>query len=221
MNEPQKKPNEAETETAPAQGAAPDGQGNAAADTPDEAAPAAAGEQGVDGSAGEKVAALEAEVASLKDQLLRTLAETENIRRRAQREREDTAKYAVSSFAKDLVSVADNLRRAVEAVPAEQREQDEALKNLLVGIEATERQLLAAFDRGGIKKMEALGEPFDPNSHQVVFEVENTGKPGGTIVQVLQDGYTIHGRLLREAMVGAAKRGADEAPATSRVDPSA
>jgi molecular chaperone GrpE len=223
MNEPQKKPNEAETETAPAQGAAPDGQGNAAADTPDGAAPAAAaaGEQGVDGSAGEKVAALEAEVASLKDQLLRTLAETENIRRRAQREREDTAKYAVSSFAKDLVSVADNLRRAVDAVPAEQREQDEALKNLLVGIEATERQLLAAFDRGGIKKMEALGEPFDPNFHQVVFEVENTGKPGGTIVQVLQDGYTIHGRLLREAMVGAAKRGADEAPATSRVDTSA
>jgi molecular chaperone GrpE len=223
MNEPQKKPNEAETETAPAQGAAPDGQGNAAADTPDGAAPAAAaaGEQGVDGSAGEKVAALEAEVASLKDQLLRTLAETENIRRRAQREREDTAKYAVSSFAKELLAVADNLRRAVDAVPAEQREQDEALRNLLVGIEATERQLLAAFDRGGIKKMEALGEPFDPNFHQVVFEVENTGKPGGTIVQVLQDGYTIHGRLLREAMVGAAKRGADEAPATSRVDTSA
>jgi len=223
MNEPQKKPNEAETETAPAQGAAPDGQGNAAADTQDGAAPAAApsGEQGVDGSAGEKVAALEAEVASLKDQLLRTLAETENIRRRAQREREDTAKYAVSSFAKELLAVADNLRRAVDAVPAEQREQDEALRNLLVGIEATERQLLAAFDRGGIKKMEALGEPFDPNFHQVVFEVENTGKPGGTIVQVLQDGYTIHGRLLREAMVGAAKHGADEAPATSRVDTSA
>jgi molecular chaperone GrpE len=223
MNEPHKKPIEAETDTAPAQGAAPDGKGQTAVDAPDQAAPAAettAG-QGAEGSAAEKIAALEAEVASLKDQLLRTLAETENVRRRAQREREDTAKYAVSSFAKDLVSVADNLRRAVEAVPPEQREQDEALRNLLVGIEATERQLLAAFERGGIKKMEALGEPFDPNFHQVVFEVENTGKPGGTIVQVLQDGYTIHGRLLREAMVGAAKRGADEAPAASRVDTSA
>jgi molecular chaperone GrpE len=222
MNEPHKKPIEAETDTAPANGAAQDGKGYTAADAAENTATTAEtpAEQG-EGSAGEKVAALEAEVASLKDQLLRTLAETENIRRRAQREREDTAKYAVSSFAKDLVSVADNLRRAVEAVTPEQREQDEALKNLLVGIEATERQLLAAFDRGGIKKMEALGEPFDPNFHQVVFEVENTGKPGGTIVQVLQDGYTIHGRLLREAMVGAAKRGADEAPATSRVDTSA
>ena len=222
MNEPHKKPIEAETDTAPVNGTAPDGKGHTAADATDNTAATAetAAEQG-EGSAGEKVAALEAEVASLKDQLLRTLAETENIRRRAQREREDTAKYAVSSFAKDLVSVADNLRRAVEAVTPEQREQDEALKNLLVGIEATERQLLAAFDRGGIKKMEALGEPFDPNFHQVVFEVENTGKPGGTIVQVLQDGYTIHGRLLREAMVGAAKRGADEAPAANRVDTSA
>jgi len=220
MNEPHKKPIEAETDTAPANSAAPDGTGHTSADAPDQAAPAAE-EQGAEGSAAEKIAALEAEVASLKDQLLRTLAETENIRRRAQREREDTAKYAVSSFAKDLVSVADNLRRAVEAVPPEQREQDEALKNLLVGIEATERQLHAAFERGGIKKMEALGEPFDPNFHQVVFEVENTGKPGGTIVQVLQDGYTIHGRLLREAMVGAAKRGADEASAASRVDTSA
>jgi molecular chaperone GrpE len=222
MNEPHKKPIEAETDTAPVNGTAPDGKGHTADAAAENTATTAetAAEQG-EGSAGEKVAALEAEVASLKDQLLRTLAETENIRRRAQREREDTAKYAVSSFAKDLVSVADNLRRAVEAVTPEQREQDEALKNLLVGIEATERQLLAAFDRGGIKKMEALGEPFDPNFHQVVFEVENTGKPGGTIVQVLQDGYTIHGRLLREAMVGAAKRGADEAPAASRVDTSA
>jgi molecular chaperone GrpE len=222
MNEPHKKPIEAETDTAPANGAAEDGKGYTAADAAENTATTAEtpAEQG-EGSAGEKVAALEAEVASLKDQLLRTLAETENIRRRAQREREDTAKYAVSSFAKELLAVADNLRRAVDAVPAEQREQDEALRNLLVGIEATERQLLAAFDRGGIKKMEALGEPFDPNFHQVVFEVENTGKPGGTIVQVLQDGYTIHGRLLREAMVGAAKRGADEAPAASRVDTSA
>jgi molecular chaperone GrpE len=217
MNDPFKKPVEAEA----AQEAGPDGSGQQTAANggpnggSNGAHAAAAEEQQGD----ERVAALEAEVASLKDQLLRTVAESENMRRRAQREREDTAKYAGSSFAKELLSVADNLRRAVEVVTPEQREADEALKNLLVGVEATERQLHAAFDRAGIKKMEALGETFDPNFHQVVFEVENTGKPGGTIVQVLQDGYTIHGRLLREAMVGAAKRGADEPAA--RVDTSA
>jgi molecular chaperone GrpE len=158
-----------------------------------------------------RIAELESEVAGLKDQLLRALAETENVRRRAQREREDTAKFAISSFAKDLLAVGDNLRRAVDAVPANARESDELLNTLMIGVEATERQLAAAFDRAGIKKMEPLGEPFDPNFHQVMFEIENTGKPGGTIVQVLQDGYTLHGRLLREAMVGVAKRGADEA----------
>lgn len=158
----------------------------------------------------ERVAKLEAEVSSLKDQLLRAMAETENTRRRAQREREDTAKFAVSSFAKELLAVSDNLRRALEAVPAEARETDDVMKNLAVGVEATERQLAAAFERAGIRKLEPMGEPFDPNFHQVMFEIENTGKPAGTIVQVLQAGYTIHGRLLREAMVGVAKRGADE-----------
>ncbi|BAI73463.1 molecular chaperone [Azospirillum sp. B510] len=159
------------------------------------------------GSPEDRVAKLEAEVASLKDQLLRAMAETENTRRRAQRDREDATKFAVSSFAKELVSVADNLRRALDAVPAEGRERDEMLKGLAVGVEATERQLFAAFDRAGIKKLDPAGEPFDPNFHQVMFEIENTGKAAGTVVQVLQPGYTIHGRLLREAMVGVAKGG--------------
>ncbi|WP_042699875.1 nucleotide exchange factor GrpE [Azospirillum sp. B506] len=159
------------------------------------------------GSPEDRVAKLEAEVASLKDQLLRAMAETENTRRRAQRDREDATKFAVSSFAKELVSVADNLRRALDAVPAEGREKDEMLKGLAVGVEATERQLFAAFDRAGIKKLDPAGEPFDPNFHQVMFEIENTGKAAGTVVQVLQPGYTIHGRLLREAMVGVAKGG--------------
>lgn len=174
------------------------------------AAEAAATAEAVSAPSEERVAKLEAEVASLKDQLLRAMAETENTRRRAQREREDTAKFAVSSFAKELLAVSDNLRRALEAVPAEARESDEVMKSLAVGVEATERQLAAAFERAGIKKLEPMGEPFDPNFHQVMFEIENTGKPAGTIVQVLQAGYTIHGRLLREAMVGVAKRGADE-----------
>jgi molecular chaperone GrpE len=154
---------------------------------------------------GGEAARLREEVASLKDQLLRAVAETENVRRRAERDREDTAKYAVSKFAKDVLAVADNLRRALEAVPADQRGGEGALEGLLVGVEATERQLLAAMERAGIQRMEALGQPFDPNFHQVMFEVEASGKPGGTIVQVLQDGYTVHGRLLREAMVGVAK----------------
>jgi molecular chaperone GrpE len=166
----------------------------------------------------QRIAGLEAEVASLKDQLLRAMAETENTRRRAQREREDTARFAVSSFAKELVPVADNLRRALEAVPPEAVEKNEMLKSLTVGVEATERQLLAAFDRAGIKKMEPVGEPFDPNFHQVMFEIENTGKAAGTVVQVLQSGYVIHGRILREAMVGVAKaaNGGDEGGA--RID---
>ncbi|ALG72012.1 molecular chaperone GrpE [Azospirillum thiophilum] len=159
----------------------------------------------------DRVAKLETEVAGLKDQLLRAMAETENTRRRAQRDREDASKFAVSSFAKELVTVADNLRRALDAVPAEGREQDEMLKGLAVGVEATERQLLAAFERAGIKKIDPAGELFDPNFHQVMFEIENTGKTAGTVVQVLQPGYTIHGRLLREAMVGVAKGGPNEA----------
>ncbi|MQP64078.1 nucleotide exchange factor GrpE [Niveispirillum sp. SYP-B3756] len=152
-----------------------------------------------------RVAALEAEVAQLKDQLLRSLAEAENIRRRAEREREDTAKYAVAKFAKDLLAVADNLRRAVEAVSPETRAENAGVSNLLTGVEATERQLEAAFDRAGITRMEALGQPADPNFHQIMMEMEGTDKVPGTVVQVLQAGYTIHGRLLREAIVGVAK----------------
>ncbi len=153
----------------------------------------------------ERIAKLEAEVADLKDQVLRAAAEVENTRRRAQRDREDASKYAVASMARDLLAVADNLRRALEAVPTEGRERDEMLKSLIIGVEATERQLLGAFEHAGVKKIEAMGAAFDPNYHQVMFEIENTGKAAGTIVQVLQPGYTIRDRLLREAMVGVAK----------------
>jgi len=171
--------------------------------------PAAAGEASVetagDVTAQEQIAALEAEMVKLKDQAIRALADAENTRRRAVRERDDTAKFAVASFAKELLSVSDNLRRALDAIPNEARQTDELLNKLFEGVEATERQLLGAFDRFGIKKMEPLGQPFDPNYHQVMFELENTGQPAGVVVQVLQPGYTIHGRLLREAMVGVAK----------------
>ncbi len=153
----------------------------------------------------ERIAELEAETAKLKDQALRALAETENIRRRSEREREDTAKYAISGFAKSLLDAADNLRRAIDAVPAGAVEDDAALKTLVDGVAATERQLLAAFERHGVTRIEPVGETFDPNFHQAMFELPGTGKPAGTIVQVMQPGYVLQGRLLRPAMVGVAR----------------
>ena len=169
---------------------------------PDGTAEAGAGEV--------RLAELQAENAMLKDRLMRALADTENLRRRTEREREDTAKYAVSKFAGDLLSVADNLRRAIDAVPAEARETDEFVKNLLAGVEATERELLQSFERAGIKKNDPSGQPFDPNFHEVLFEVPSSGQPSGTVVQLVQPGYTIHGRLLRPARVGVAKADAQD-----------
>jgi molecular chaperone GrpE len=150
----------------------------------------------------------ETELADTKDKLLRALAETENQRRRGQRDTDDARKYAASNFAKDMLDVADNLRRALGSLdPASL--QDERAKSLVEGVAATERALLAALERHGIKRIEPeIGERFDPNSHEAMFEVPNTGKPGGSVVQVVQAGYRMHDRLLRPAMVGVAKAGA-------------
>jgi molecular chaperone GrpE len=153
-----------------------------------------------------KLAEAEAALAETKDRLLRALAETENLRRRAQRERDDAGKYAASAFAKDMIDVADNLRRALSAAPAE-AEWDELTRKLLTGVAATERELLAALERHGIKRIDPQGERFDHNFHQAMFEVDDTGQPAGTIVQVLQPGYVMHDRLLRPAMVAVAKGG--------------
>jgi molecular chaperone GrpE len=160
--------------------------------------------------AGTREAELQAEVAKLKDQLLRALAEQENIRRRAQREREDAVKYAAQKFAGDLLSAADNLRRALDSAPATAA-QDELTRTLLAGVAATERELLGAFEKHGIRRIDPAGEKFDHNLHQAMFELENTGKPAGTIVQVLQPGYVLQDRLLRAAMVGVAKGNAPAA----------
>ena len=162
----------------------------------------------------QRIQDLEAELAEAKDRMLRALAEAQNIQRRAVREREDAQKYAVSGFARDLLAVSDNLHRALEVVPADAVEGNELLKNLVLGVEATERQLLDAFQKAGIEKLDPQDQPFDPNFHRAMFE--NTGKPAGTVVQVLQPGYVINGRLLREAMVGVAK--ADSGQGTGRVD---
>jgi molecular chaperone GrpE len=151
-----------------------------------------------------RVAALEAELAEHKDRLLRALAETENVRRRAQREREDAAKYAVAGFAKELLSVADNLRRALDSLPWAEAK-DDRTRSLLAGVEATERELMSVFERHGIRRIDPDGERFDHNLHQAIFEAERPGKPGGTVIEVLQPGYVLHDRLLRPAMVGVAK----------------
>jgi len=163
----------------------------------------------------EALAAARAEAAQMKDQLLRAMAETENTRRRATRDRDDAQKYGVSNFAREMLTVADNLRRALEAIPAEALKSDDVLKTLHDGVAATERQLEAALGKQQIERIWPEGERFDSNFHQAMFEVPDSGKPAGTVVQVLQAGYKIHDRLLRPALVGVAKGGAasnDAAP---------
>src|SRR5690349_14735382 len=162
-------------------------------------------------TADDRLAAVEAELAETKDRLLRALAETENVRRRFQREREDTLKYAVSGFAKDLLSPVDNLRRALESLP-ESEVDDPRVKSLLEGVAATERELLGALERHGLERIDPKGERFDHNFHQAIFEVERTDAPPGTVVEVLQPGYVLHDRLLRPAMVGVAKAPAKSSP---------
>jgi molecular chaperone GrpE len=156
-------------------------------------------------------------ISELKDRLLRALAEVENVRRRGEREREDARLYAATGFARDMVRVADNLRRALESVPAEAKGENAALMTLLEGVELTERDLLSIFERNGIKRVDPLGQKFDHNLHEALFEVPGTGQPGGTVLQVIEPGYTIHDRLLRPARVGVAQ--AEAGPA--RVDTSA
>jgi molecular chaperone GrpE len=151
-----------------------------------------------------RIAELEEDLAGVKDRLLRSLAEQENIRRRAERDREDAVRYAASELVRDLLITADNLRRAIESVPGEDALNEQA-RQLLTGVEATERVLLDAFERNGIRRIDPLGQPFDPNLHQAMFEVEEPGRPAGTVVQVLQPGYLYHDRLLRPAMVAVAK----------------
>lgn len=167
---------------------------------------AAAGPQAAPGETpAEPLAQKTAEAAQLKDQLLRALAEIENTRRRAERDREDTAKFAVSNFARDMLAVADSLTRAVASVPADAKAGNTALATLLEGVELTDRQLASLFEKHGIQRLAPLDQAFDPNLHQAMFEVPGTGKPAGTVVQVLQPGFTIQGRLLRPALVGVAK----------------
>ena len=159
------------------------------------------------------VAQLEAEKIDLKEKLLRTLADMENLRRRTEREVSDARTYAVANFARDMLNVADNFQRAIDSLPAESREGgDPAFKALIEGIELTEREMLKTLERYGVRRIDPQGERFDPNLHQAMFEVPNPDVPSGTVVQVVQTGYVIGERVLRPALVGVAKGGAKAAP---------
>jgi molecular chaperone GrpE len=155
----------------------------------------------------ERLMAAEAEAARLKDEYLRALAESENVRRRAARDRQEASRYAVSSLARDLLSVADNLQRALGSVADEARKQDSALDALMSGVEMTEKELLAILDRYGVKRIAAEGQPFDPHLHEALYEIPDATVPHGTVLQVMQPGYTIHDRTLRPARVGIARGG--------------
>jgi molecular chaperone GrpE len=159
-------------------------------------------------AAQDPIAVLEAERADLKDKLLRLMADMENLRRRTAREIVDARTYAVTNFARDMLNVADNVRRAIESVPEEARGTAEgAFKGLIDGIDLTERDLLKTLERHGVKMLDPQGEKFDPHLHQAMFEVPNPDVPNGTVVQVVQSGYVIGDRVLRPALVGVAKGG--------------
>ena len=161
------------------------------------------------------VEALQKEVAEARDKMLRTLAEMENLRTRTRREVTDAKTYGITGFARDVLDIADNLQRTLDAVSAEAKASaDPALKALIEGVELTERSLLNALEKHGVKKQDPLGQKFDPNFQQAMYEVPDPSVPAGTVVQVVQAGYMIGERVLRPALVGVAKGGAKAAPAS-------
>ena len=181
----------------------------AAVDAPETAAEAVADASTAEAAAPEldELEALKAENKKLKEDFLRAYADAENTKRRCTQEIEKNNKYAVSSFAKNLLSVADNLDRALKSIPEDKKNDCEHLKSLLAGVEMTQHELDKVFEKFGIKKMDIEGKHFDPNFHQVIQEVEDKDKPSGTIVAELQTGYMINDRILREAMVVVTKGG--------------
>jgi molecular chaperone GrpE len=168
----------------------------------------------------ELVETLSRENAEHKDRLLRTLAEMENLRKRTDREVSDMRQYGIASFARDVLAVADNMERALEALDAELRETaNPGVKSLLDGVELTERELLKVLDKHGVKKYEPKkGDKFDPNLHQAMYELPDPSQPAGTVAQVVQPGYMIGERMLRPALVGVAKGGPKPAPANDNPD---
>jgi molecular chaperone GrpE len=175
----------------------------------DQADPAKPGTPDADPAAlaSAELEALVAENADMRDRLLRTMADMENLRRRTEREKNDTARYGITNFARDVLTVGDNLRRTIEHLPAEAASHDPALKSFLEGVELTERELHNVLERHGVTKIEPLGQRFDPNCHQAMFEIEDPSVPEGTVANVMQAGYVIGDRCLRPALVAVAKGG--------------
>ena len=164
-------------------------------------------ERKTDADLTEQLAAVEAERDKFRDDYLRALAEVENIRRRAARDKADASKYAITGFARDLLSVSDNLRRALESAAPEDRDGNPAFQALIAGVEMTEKELLTVFERYGVKPIAALGEPFNPHVHEAMLEIPDETVPHGTVVHVLEPGFMIHDRPLRAARVGVSKGG--------------
>lgn len=177
---------------------------NEANDIANEAA-AEAVQEAADESAA-RIAALEEQLANAQQETLYAKAEVQNVRRRAEKEVADAHAYSATKFARDILSVADNIGRALDAIPAAARE-DEAWKGLLTGLEATGRELAAVFERNGITRIDSVGQPLDPNLHQAMMEIPSADAAPGTVIQEIQAGYMIKDRLLRPALVGVAKAG--------------
>jgi molecular chaperone GrpE len=176
-------------------------------DTTSSAAEAASGIEPEQNELGTE-AKLRQEIAELKDRFLRTLADMENLRKRTEREVTDARLYGISGFARDVLGVADNMQRALESTGEDWKKQaDEAGRALFEGVELTERDLLKVLEKHGVRRIEAMGQKFDPNLHQAMYEVPDASVPAGTVVQVLQSGFTIGDRILRPVLVGVAKGG--------------
>lgn len=162
------------------------------------------------------------ENAELRDRLLRTLAEMENLRKRTEREVADARSYGISAFARDILGVADSMHRALEALDAELRENaNDSIRALLDGVELTERALMSALEKHGVKRFEPAGQKFDPNRHQAMYEMDDPSVPAGTVVQVMQAGYSIGERVLRPALVAVSKGGPKAAPQAAAAEPPA
>ena len=205
MNDDTKKPEDDKAAAATeAQGTTPEEKTTEAAATPD------------------PIDALKAENGEMRDKLLRTIAEMENLRKRTEREISDTRSYAIAGFARDMLTATDSLSRALMVLPAEARDSsDTTIRSLIEGIEMTEREMQRLLAKHGVKPIEAEGQKFDPHKHQAMFEVPDPSRPEGTVVQVVQAGFAIGDRVLRPAMVGVAKGGgATGAPAEGAVDKS-
>lgn len=174
-----------------------------------------------EGEESKDVAALKAEIAQLKDKMLRAVAEAENVRRRAEREKADATKFGITRLARDLMGVADNFERALATVPSEERENvPDHIQNLLAGLEMTEQELVTAFEKNGIRRIEPQrGARFDPNFHQAVAEIPSSDQPGGTVVHLTQTGYLLDDRVLRPAMVTVARaQPGGQTPGSGEVD---